>query len=187
LNKSAWWPRRPQTQPWLALRKIEKHRADIEIKMVQRNVALKYRRPTEEQVADARAVLTIKDKAAIERLPPLAQSYARSTVAAFERSEESLTVQLQVIQLGDVAVCGVPFETFVEMGLDLKKRSPFPKTMVIGLANGRHGYLPTLERRALGGYETWLGRRMWSEEDASVILTREPSGDAGGTQEQPVA
>ncbi len=29
--------------------------------------------------------------------------------------------------------------------------------MVIGLANGRHGYLPTPEQHALGGYEMWLG------------------------------
>jgi len=60
-------------------------------------------------------------------------------------------------RIGDLAVCGIPFETFVETGLDLKMRSPFPQTMVIGLANGRHGYLPTSEQHALGGYETWLG------------------------------
>jgi hypothetical protein len=156
---------------WMALRKIEKHRSDIEINMVQRDVVLKYRRPTEEQVAEARAVLAIMDKAALERLPPLAQNYARNTVGAFERVEETLTVQLQVIQLGEVAVCAVPFETFVEMGLDLKKRSPFPKTMVIGLANGRHGYLPTFEQHALGGYETWLGTNV-VQENASVILTQ---------------
>ncbi len=65
--------------------------------------------------------------------------------------------RLQAIRIGDLAVCGIPFETFVEIGLDLKKRSPFPQTMVIGLANGRHGYLPTPEQHKLGGYETWLG------------------------------
>ena len=156
---------------WLALRKIEKHRSDIEINMAQRNLVLKYRRPTDEQVAAARAVLAVTDKAAIERLPSLAQNYARSTIAAHERAEESITVQLQVIQLGDVAICGVPFETFVETGLDLKKRSPFSKTIVIGLANGRHGYLPTFEQHALGGYETWLGTNV-VQEDASVILTQ---------------
>jgi hypothetical protein len=157
---------------WLAQRKIEKHRADLRLGMLQREVTLKYRRPTAEQVAEAKAVVAVKDPAAIEKLPRLAQNYARNTIAAAERAEETLTVIVQAIRIGDLAVCGIPFETFVETGLDLKKRSPFPQTMVIGLANGRHGYLPTPEQHQLGGYETWLGTNV-VQEDASVILTNQ--------------
>ena len=156
---------------WLAQRKIEQHRTDARLGMRQREVVLKYRRPTAEQIADAQAVVAIKEKAAIENLPRLAQNYARNTLGAAARPEETLTVQVQAIRIGDLAVCGVPFETFVETGLDLKKRSPFPQTMVIGLANGRHGYLPTPEQHRLGGYETWLGTNV-VQEDASVILTK---------------
>lgn len=140
--------------------------------MVQREVTLKFRRPSPQDVAEAKAVLAIKDKAAIEKLPRLAQNYARSVVSAAERPEDQLTVQIQAIRIGDFAVCGIPFETFVEIGLDLKKRSPFPQTMVIGLANGRHGYLPTLEQHPLGGYETWIGTNQ-VQEDTSVILTNQ--------------
>ena len=156
---------------WLAWRKIEKHTPDARLGMLQREITLKYRRPSAEQVADAKAVLAIKDKDAIEKLPRLAQHYAASTVAASERPEETIKVIVQAIRIGDFAVCGIPFETFVETGLDLKKRSPFPRTMVVGLANGRHGYLPTPEQHALGGYETWLGTNV-VQEDASVILTK---------------
>jgi len=138
---------------------------------MQREITLKYRRPSAQDVAEARAVLAVKDKAAIEKLPRLAQNYAGSVIAAAERKEETITVKLQAIRIGDLAVCGIPFETFVEIGLDLKKRSPFPQTMVIGLANGRHGYLPTLEQHKLGGYETWLGTNS-VQEDTSVILTK---------------
>jgi hypothetical protein len=74
------------------------------------------------------------------RLPRLAQHYARQTINAAGRAEDTLTVRLQTLRIGDLAVCGIPFEAFVEMGLDLKARSPFPQTMVVGLANGRHGY-----------------------------------------------
>ena len=80
-------------------------------------------------------------------------------------------VKLQAIQIGDLVVCGIPFETFVEIGLELKGSSPFPQTMVIGLANGRYGYLPTPEQHRLGGYETWLGTNH-VQEDTSVILVR---------------
>ncbi len=155
---------------WLAQRKIEKHHSDVRLGMIQREVTLKYRKPTAEQIAEAKAVLAVTDKEAIEKLPRLAQNYARNVISAAERPEETLTVQLQAIRIGDLAVCGIPFETFVEIGLDLKKRSPFPQTMVIGLANGRHGYLPTLEQHPLGGYETWIGTNV-VEEDTSVILT----------------
>jgi neutral ceramidase len=155
---------------WLAQRKIEKHRWDVRLGMVEREVTLPYRRPTPEQVAAAEAVLTLKDKQAIKKLPRLAQNYARNTLTAAERKEASLTVKLQAVRIGDLAVCGIPFEAFVEIGLDLKRRSPFAPTMVIGLANGRHGYLPTPEQHKLGGYETWLGTNL-VQEDASVILT----------------
>ncbi len=155
---------------WLAHRKIEKHQADTRLGMVQREITLKYRRPSSQDVAEAKAVLAVKDKDAIEKLPRLAQNYARSVVNAAERPEETLTVKIQAIRIGDFAVCAIPFETFVEIGLDLKKRSSFPQTMVIGLANGRHGYLPTLEQHKLGGYETWLGTNQ-VQEDTSVILT----------------
>jgi hypothetical protein len=157
---------------WLAWRKIEKHRSDVRLGMLQREVTLKYRRPTEEQVAAAKAVLAVKDKEAIKQMPVHAQNYARNTVGAAERAEDTLTVKIQAIRIGDLAVVGFPFETFVETGLDVKKRSPFPQTIVIGLANGRHGYLPTPEQHQRGGYETWLGTNL-VQEDTSVILTNQ--------------
>lgn len=156
---------------WHAQQKIGKHLGEARLGMLQREVVLKYRRPTAQQLAEARAVLAVTDPAAKEKLPRLAENYARSTVSAAERKEETLTVKLQALRIGDLAVCGIPFETFAETGLDLKHRSPFPQTMVIGLANGRHGYLPTPEQHQLGGYETWLGTNV-VQEDTTVILTQ---------------
>jgi neutral ceramidase len=156
---------------WLAHRKIPQHRSDVRLGMRQREITLTYRRPTAEQVAEAKAVLAVKDPAAFAQLPRLAQNYARNTLAAAERKESTVTVIVQALRIGDLAVCAFPFETFAEIGLDVKKRSPFPQTMVIGLANGRYGYLPTPEQHRLGGYETWLGTNV-VQEDASVILTQ---------------
>jgi hypothetical protein len=155
---------------WFAHRQIETHQSDAPLGMLERQVELQYRRPSAEEVAAAKEVLAVKDDATIAKLPRLAQHYARSTLAAAERAEDTLTVKLQAIRIGDLAVCGIPFETFVETGLELKDRSPFPRTMVIGLANGRHGYLPTPQQHRLGGYETWLGTNL-VQKDASVILT----------------
>ena len=154
---------------WFAHRKIEKHQDRVPLEMLEREVVLKYRRPTEKQVAAAREVLTITDEAEKAKLPRLAEHYARRVIETHERKEDTLTVKLQALRVGDLAICGIPFETFCEIGLDLKSRSPFPITMVIGLANGRYGYLPTPEQHRLGGYETWLGTNV-VQEDTSVIL-----------------
>lgn len=154
---------------WLARGKITTHDPKARLGMVEREIPLKLRRPTPEQAEAAKLVLAIKDKAEKAALPNRAESYARNAVARLE-GPETLPAQLQAIRIGDLAVCAIPFETFVEIGLELKKRSPFPKTMVIGLANARHGYLPTPEQHRLGGYETWLGTNV-VQEDASRIIT----------------
>ncbi|MDQ3624343.1 MAG: neutral/alkaline non-lysosomal ceramidase N-terminal domain-containing protein [Verrucomicrobiota bacterium] len=154
---------------WFAHRKIERHQSEVRLGMLQREITLKIRRPTAEQIAEAKAVLEAKDEAAKAKLPRLAESYARRALSLAEASE-TITLPLQALRIGDLAICAIPFETFVEIGLELKKRSPFPQTMVIGLANAYNGYLPTPEQHQLGGYETWLGTNR-VQEDSSVIIT----------------
>ncbi|MCB1207640.1 MAG: neutral/alkaline non-lysosomal ceramidase N-terminal domain-containing protein, partial [Verrucomicrobiae bacterium] len=127
---------------WFAHRKIETHDRAPKLGLIERQVELRYRRPSEEDIAAARKVLDTKVKEEVEALPRLAQHYAARVLAAAERSEEKLTVPVQAIRVGDLAICGLPFEVLVEIGLELREKSPFGETMVIGLANGRHGYLP---------------------------------------------
>ncbi len=156
---------------WFAHRKIATHDPAPKLGMLERQVELRYRRPADEDVAAAREVLAVTKAEEIEKLPRLAQHYAARVLAAAERAEETLTVPVQAIRVGDLAVCGLPFEVLVEIGLEIREKSPFAETMVIGLANGRHGYLPDPKQHALGGYETWLGTNTVAE-DSSVILTK---------------
>ncbi|MFA7005540.1 MAG: hypothetical protein WC429_15970, partial [Verrucomicrobiia bacterium] len=148
---------------------IASHRRDARLGMIQRQVTLKLRHPTAQQIAEAKAVLAVKDQAQRDKLPRLAEAYANRTLSQ-AKAPESVTVLVQALQIGDLAVCAIPFEAFAQIGLDLKKRSPLPRTMVMGLANGNNGYLPTPEQHKLGGYETWLGSNR-VQEDASVIIT----------------
>lgn len=155
---------------WLARRDISEHRDDLVLGMAERELTFRYRRPTEDQIKEARRILLVSAPEEVAKLPRLAPDYARRTLSAAEREEESLTTIVQTIRIGDYAICGIPFETLVEIGLDLKARSPFGSTMVIGLANARHGYLPSPAQHQLGGYETWLGTS-YVEENASVLIT----------------
>ena len=69
-------------------------------------------------------------------------------------SQERQT-RLTAVRLGDIALVGVPGEMFARLGLDLRRRSPFPHTCVIGLANEPLGYIPDRQAYADGGYQTW--------------------------------
>jgi hypothetical protein len=70
---------------------------------------------------------------------------------------------LQAVMLGDVAIVGVPAEYFTVFGVDIKRRSPFSRTVVAELANDWIGYLPNQEAHQLGGYQTWMGLHSYAE------------------------
>jgi hypothetical protein len=75
------------------------------------------------------------------------------------RQGKPLDVEVQVIALGnDVAWVSVPGEFFVELGLEIKKRSPFKQTVIVELANGSIGYIPTKRAFAEGNYEPTTAR-----------------------------
>ncbi|MBI5395154.1 MAG: hypothetical protein HZA91_07640 [Verrucomicrobia bacterium] len=119
-----------------------------------------------------------------KRMPPRADS----TIAVFRamrrelapRQGEERETWMQVMRIGDVAIVGVPAEYFTALGLDIKKRSPFPHTLVAELANDWIGYLPDREGHKLGGYQTWTGLHSYAEPgtgeriaDEAVAMLRE--------------
>jgi neutral ceramidase len=71
------------------------------------------------------------------------------------KSDDELVeeIEVQVIALGDVAIVAFPVELFSDLGRRVKAGSPFPDTLIATLANGWHGYAPTLEAFTRGGYE----------------------------------
>jgi hypothetical protein len=79
-------------------------------------------------------------------------------------------VPVQVLRIGDVAIGTSPCETFAEIGLEFKRRSPFPHSFLVSLAHGYIGYLPTPRHFELGGYETWPGTNALEPEAATKVL-----------------
>lgn len=67
-------------------------------------------------------------------------------------------VEVQVIALGDVAWVSLPGEIFVELGLAIKKASPFRHTLIAELANGSIGYVPDRAAYPQGNYEVVSAR-----------------------------
>lgn len=63
------------------------------------------------------------------------------------------TIEVQAMSIGDVALVAFPAEMFTAFGQEARASSPFPDTLSVTLANGWHGYVPTLEAFTRGGYE----------------------------------
>jgi hypothetical protein len=71
------------------------------------------------------------------------------------RGSETIGLEVQVFRLSrDVAVVGLPGEVFVDLGLAIKRASPFATTLVIELCQDAPGYIPTKKAFAEGSYET---------------------------------
>jgi hypothetical protein len=81
-------------------------------------------------------------------------SKIRSLAGIRQRWGETLPMEVQVFRLSkDVAIVTLPGEVFVELGLAIKKASPFKTTLVIELANNSPAYIPTREAFIDGDYE----------------------------------
>lgn len=143
------------------------YREWVPLDMAQRTLTLETRRPTADQLAWARQVMARPDGAPAAH--PRERIYAERTLQRADVPPQ-IDVVLQALRIGDLAITTFPFETFAEIGLELKARSPFAQAFTISLANGSEGYLPTARHHALGGYETWLGTNR-VEVDAARKMT----------------
>ena len=77
------------------------------------------------------------------------------TLERLQREQPLLPLRLKVLAQDNWAMVTLPCELFVEWGRAICEKSPFKHTLVVGLANGWNGYLPTVRAfECPGGYET---------------------------------
>ncbi len=94
-------------------------------------------------------------KVGTQELSFLQQVEAYKILACQMRGGKAMPLEVQVFRLSDeAAVVGLPGEVFVDLGLAIKKASPFPVTLVIELCQDCPGYIPTTKAFAEGSYET---------------------------------
>ncbi|MEK7685918.1 MAG: neutral/alkaline non-lysosomal ceramidase N-terminal domain-containing protein [Verrucomicrobiota bacterium] len=146
--------------------KIEHHNW-VPLAAQQEEIQLGVRLPSPAEVERARQIMAQAKGSVMQTLPEI---YARETVL-LSRYPAQVPVILQAFRLGHLAITAIPAEVFVEIGLELKEKSPFKPTFTISLANGYNGYLPTVEHHQLGGYETWRARSSYLEVEAAPKIT----------------
>jgi hypothetical protein len=114
-------------------------------------LSLPLRRVSAEQAAAAKANMP---KVGSNDLPFLSQVETVTTLDLLQRGS-TLDAEVQVVRLHpDVAIVLLPGEVFVDLGLAIKRGSPFKHTLVIELANDNPAYLPTEKAFKEGSYET---------------------------------
>ncbi|MBI5283051.1 MAG: hypothetical protein HY858_15300 [Candidatus Solibacter usitatus] len=96
--------------------------------------------------------------------------YARETVFV-AKFPAAVRAPVQGLRIGDAGIGAFPGETFVELGLHVKKASGFRTTLAVSIANDACGYIPTAEAFEAGGYETWRAKTSYLETRAAEKLT----------------
>jgi hypothetical protein len=83
------------------------------------------------------------------------RDWARDVLGAVRQGKQQEPVRsvVSALSVDDIALVGIPAELLVEIGMEIKRRSPFKTTFVIGYANKVVGYIPTRKAFEEGGYE----------------------------------
>jgi neutral ceramidase len=139
------------------------YRSEVVLNAQSAEITLGVRRPSSEELEQAKAILAAASPGTLQKREEV---FANETVKLADYPPQ-VQVPLQVIRIGEAALVAIPCEVFAEIGLEIKEKSPFKQTMVVSLANGYNGYLPTPAQHALGGYETWRARSSYLEVDAA--------------------
>lgn len=130
-------------------------------------LALGVRKPSSDELAKAKEIVAAAKGPIMQGLEEI---YARETIKLADYPA-TVPVTIQALKIGDLAIVAIPCEVFVEIGLELKEKSPFKTTFTIELANGYNGYLPTRKHHELGGYETWRAQSSYLEVGAADVIT----------------
>jgi hypothetical protein len=125
-----------------------------------------------------------------ENAPEGSRYWAESRLRRAESMVESLqsgvplptvSAELNALRCGDIALVTAPGEIFTETGMEVKRRSPLPRTCFVAYTNGAVGYVPVPSAYAEGGYEVTHACRVGPEaagivQETALSLLAEVAG-----------
>ncbi|MDR3634226.1 MAG: neutral/alkaline non-lysosomal ceramidase N-terminal domain-containing protein [Isosphaeraceae bacterium] len=123
-----------------------------ELAMTRRIVDVPTRKVTPAELSDAKARIA---DIGTSKLPFL-DAVRTVTTLDLEKAypDQVAKLEVQVLRLGpDHAAVFLPGEVFVDLGLAIKRGSPFKQTLVIELTNSIPAYIPTKKAFGEGSYE----------------------------------
>ena len=94
------------------------------------------------------------------------------TQAGKERTGlDALASEVQVIRLGTLALVTLPGEPLTDLGMEIRERSPFPHTLVLGYSNGNGvHYVGMPGEKSRGGYEMQETSNLGTDEAGLILV-----------------
>jgi hypothetical protein len=153
---------------------------ELPLAIASKTLELPLRDISDEEVDESRRILAgekVTLRPGVQRYGAN-ETYATSILQLVERKKERnfSRGEVQAIRFGNAAFVGLPAESFVETGLDVKLGSPFDPTFVVGAANGMVGYAPPPASYRRGGYECTTAH--WSKVAPEAAMMMAETGVA---------
>jgi len=126
------------------------------LKLRKRAIPAEALRRAEAILAETPADDTVGTSEDLARGAPTVLRWFAQAAVTFARNEAGTVVDFPVMALrlgADTALVTLPGEPFTEIGMAIRKASPFPRTLVVSNANGYAGYIVPDDLAAHGGYE----------------------------------
>jgi neutral ceramidase len=123
------------------------------IKAVSRKFTIPYRTITPAELSWAKKVMAESSGAVVTLADGVGDDYKAGLLLRLnEQKGKSINLELVGIAIGSVALVGFPGELYNEIGVKIKRQSPFKYTYIVDLANDYTGYYPTKKALGEGGY-----------------------------------
>lgn len=141
-----------------ACRSIREWRRDCELKVLARDIELRYKPMP--PLDDMKARLAgFKNPESLKGLNRTDYESLVERIRIAESGEpvpSGMHLRQTAVSIGSLALLPIPFETFSGVTLRMSAHSRFAHTLSISLANGANGYFPSRDQICRGGYEIWM-------------------------------
>ncbi len=95
---------------------------------------------------------------------------AQKVIEYINSGENARSAEIQAFKIGDGGLIALPGEIFVEIGINIKRKSGLKHTFICELANDNIGYVPTEEAFKEPGYEVKVAKRRNYTEKVGCII-----------------
>jgi len=134
---------------------------DVPVKVLHDTIRIPFNAlPSKEKAEAELARLGTLEQIYAEKRYPDVNEYLHwtSVLGEYESGKPLKThweFEQSIVTIGPAAIIPTPFEPFIEVGLRLRRHSPYQYTISPCITHGANAYLPTLGEIERGGYEVW--------------------------------
>ena len=133
--------------------KVRDFQTEVALATCVRDIEVPLRCVSDEEVAWAKKVLAEATGEVVMLLDGVTDEFKADLIMGLSAKRgQNMGMELGGVAIGGMALLAFPGELFTEIGMAVKKASPFKQTYIMGLTNGNNGYFPSTKAVAEGGY-----------------------------------